>query len=285
MNIIKKTFIKLRLKVRQFFLKLAGVTFPSSVKVQTSVDTLNEIRRIISGHIPGAYFRFGDGEVNALDGLGAIEQAGDKKLAVEMREAFSLTGPGIIKSLMINSRKFGFEPGMEPGMYLTGDQWADNLLERCYQYFIGEKIYSHAALPYTAVFEPEAAINFLKFLKSFNPIFVGNKNTPPEVLRKLFGVSAHVKTEPSGAYGQIDRLERETLAALKSRNLDYDVVVIAAGPTAKILQKRLLQHSGRNLFIFDFSSLIDALSGRQSRAWMSPGSFTDNSWDKFLEKI
>lgn len=285
MNILKKAFIKSRLKIRGFFLGLAGFKLPGSIKVYSPEETLDEIRKIMEKRAPGAYFRFGDGEANALNGLGAIEQDGDKNLAVEMREAFSLSGPGIVKSLMIHSRKYGFSAGMESGAHFCTDQWAENLLRNCFEYFIGEKIYSHAALAYASVYKPEEAIKFLTFLKSFDPIFVGNRDIPFEILTKLFGKTVHIKTEPKGAYGQIDGLERDILAAIKLRDLPYDVVVLAAGPAAKILQKRILTRSKGNLFLFDFGSLIDALSGKNTRAWIEQGSFDGKYRDELLSKL
>jgi hypothetical protein len=246
---------------------------------------MKKVSEVINSKIPGAYLRFGDGEINALNGIGAIEQIGDDKMAKEMDEAISLSGPGIIKSLMIHSKKFGMVPGMKDGFHLSKDNWAIDQLNLCYKYFIGDYIYSHAALSYTLIYQREIALKFFKQLKSIGKImFVGNEKIDDNLLKKIFGNDCiHIKTIPRDAFKQIDNIEKELNNELKKRG-NYTIVAFAVGPSSKILQKRLFKNS-LNIFTFDIGSVIDALSGAETRAWIDPSETSKEYYKKFITEI
>lgn len=281
---INKVYKKLLLK-RRLLLRVAGVKFPPSVTVQTPRQTLDEVRRVITGQLPGAYLRFGDGEVNILHGLGSMEQTSNTAMSKEMKQAFCLSGPGIIKSLMIHSDRFGKSPGMKTGIHWTTDEWATRLLSLSFEYFIGEKIYSHAALAYVAVYDREYAVDFLRFLKSLNPIFVGNEKYPHHVLEKLFGKTVSIPAPPQNAYLNIDQIERSIVQVIKERARPLDVVVTALGPTSNILQMRLINKHNLPVFIFDFGSLLDAFCNWNTRVWMDLSDLSNNYWQELLLTI
>jgi len=244
------------------------IAFPDCIRVQSPDETLRVASHLIRTARRGAYLRFGDGEVNLLDGSGpAAAQRSTPLLAEEIREAFALGGPGIMKSLMIHSPRFGIFPGMVPGIHGVTDAWAEKLLSRCYPYFIGQCIYSHAALAYLSAFEPRRAIEFLTLLKAHTPVLVGNENIPPHIVSSLFGDTIHVKVPAQDAYRDIDRILQETLERATSPGGDWRAVVVAAGAAGKVLQKRLYRRRV-SVFSFDFGSLMDAFCGWRTRAWM-----------------
>jgi len=282
---INKIYAKLRLLKRGWFLKAAGIVYPASVRIQTPRQTLDEIRRVISARMPGAYLRFGDGEVNILHGLGSMEQNSNAAMSKEMKQSFCLTGPGIIKSLMIHSDRFGKSEGMGPGTHWNTDEWAERLLSRCFEYFIGEKIYSHAALAYAAVYDQKYALDFLKFLKSLNPIFVGNGQYQPQLLERLFGKTVFIPTPPKDAYLNINQIENQTVQAIKQRARPFDVVVMALGPTSNILQMRLITKHRLPVFLFDYGSLLSAFAGNISRVWMAPEGVSQINWEELLLNV
>ncbi|MBP2652232.1 MAG: hypothetical protein H6Q74_3057 [Firmicutes bacterium] len=259
--------------------------FPPCIKIQTPLTTIKYCQALISAKKNGAYMRFGDGDVNLLECKDDMLQAGNKEIAGEMQEAFSLTGEGIVKCLPLHSQKFGMEPGMKPGVHEGSDQWAENILSRVYKYFIGEKIYSHVALAYLAVFESGSALEFLRFLKILNPIFVGNENVPPLTITKLFGNTVHIKAPSQNSFGDIDRIEQETVQAYFNRKKNYDVIVVAMGCSGRILEKRLLKNHGLNAFLFDFGSLLDAFCGWNTRAWIELASLPQAYWENMINKI
>jgi hypothetical protein len=256
--------------------------FPLSVRIQSPWDTINVCRHCIEMGIPGGYLRFGDGDVNLLEGKGELLQPSNSLLQKEMAETFSLHGEGIVKALPLHSPRFGLWQGMKPGMHESSDQWACNLLNRCFRYFIGNQIFSPVALAYLAVFDKPFTLNFLAFLREHSPIFVGNENIPPPILQKLLNSPVHIKTPAQGSYAAIDRIENETLAEINSRNKSYDVIVLAMGCSGRVLTKRLLSDRCCNVFVFDFGSLMDAICGWSTRAWIDIAEFSPEYFSEML---
>lgn len=243
--------------------------FPSCVYIKSPADTLRVCMELISSGTRGAYLRFGDGDVFLMTGRNDSYQSADSQLAIEMREAFNLHGPGIMKCLMIHSRKFGLWPGMAPGIHEVDDTFASGLLSLCYEYFIGTPIYSPVALPYTAVFDQEQAVSFLRFLKAQEPVmFVGNEDVPDSILARLFGTMSRVLTPPSNSYTQINRIEQDVRRILDAQGDRFGVVIVAMGCSGRPLAKRIYTQ-GYNAFMFDFGSLLDAFCGWNTRAWIT----------------
>lgn len=257
------------------------LSFPSCIQIQSPETTINECESLICNSQRGVYLRFGDGDVNLLNGQDELFQKSSHKLAMEMQETFDLRGNNILKGLPLNSPRFsGVYPGMRPGVHASDDAWSENLLSRCYPYFIGYKIYSSVALAYISVFNQDLAIKFLRHLRLTNPIFVGNEKTPPDLIYKLFDTKIHVKTPSQDSFSAIDQVENSLRGELEKKT-EFQVVVLAMGCSGRILQKRIY-NAGYNVFLFDFGSLLDALCGWNTRAWIELCSF-DN--EKFLEKL
>jgi len=284
-KITKKIFYKFKRFFSDFFLLVTIGKFPSSVHIQSPHETLNKCKKIIIDKIPGAYLRFGDGDVNLLNGEDELLQTSNPKLKKEMRESFSLSGDGVIKGLMLHSKLFGAYPGMKPGIHLTDDDWAIKFLRRCYKYFIGEKIYSHVALSYLAVFDRNYTLDFLRFLKNLNPIFVGNEKIEKTVLFKLFGDCLSIDTPAKGSYSKIDEIETSLLRLINNSREDYVVVVVAMGCSGRVLQKRILKNTNKKVFLFDFGSLLDAFCGWNTRAWMDLSGVSSDYFIKLINEV
>ena len=270
--------------IRLFQKDPLNIDFPNCIRVRTSLETIQQVQQLLSNSIPGAYLRFGDGDVNLLEGKSELLQTANPLLQKEMKETFELSGDGIVKCLPLYSEKFGYEKGMAPGIHFAPDDWAANILSRCYKYFIGDRIYSHVALSYLLVFQRAAGVQFLKFLKSFNPIFVGNEDVPKRIVHSLFGETQHIKTPSKASFSQIDRIEKETLDAISALNRNYTVVVVAMGCSGRILQKRILQ-SGKPVFLFDFGSALDAICGWNTRAWIDLCGINESFWEDILKEL
>jgi len=279
----KQFLVNVYYKVRQ---KLGNVTFSQSIQIVSPEKTLIKISECIEKQQIGAYLRFGDGEINMIEGRGAMEQEPNKKLAHEMREAFEVHSDTILKSLMIHSNKFGRSEGMElGGMHLLEDSFAEQLLFRSYVYFIGEPIYSHVAFAYSAVFAQEAFLQTLKKIKLHDTIFIGNKNISEKLIKDIFGNDIQtIKTESKNTYSSIERINKELITEVLKNNNSYKIVIYAAGPTSNILQKRAIERSD-NTFSIDIGSLIDAFAGNVSRAWIEKVPGGKSYWTDLLSKI
>lgn len=288
--IIRKILNKSKLywiKIKFLFTSISFIDFPSSVKIQSPLKTIQDISNAIENKKRGAYLRFGDGDVNLLLGLDDLLQYSSNTFSHEMREAFELNGDHIYKCLPIHSEKFGKEHDMRPGYHSSSDEWASSILKKCFKYFIGEKIYSHVALSYLAASNEDVCIDFLKKIKSTNPIFVGNRDLKTDIVEKVLHPRDYIKTNPKFSYSEIDRIEKETLKAIETSTDSFILIVIAMGCAGRVLQKRLLAKSNKNIFIFDFGSLLDILNGDETRAWMntSLSNRQIDYWKNLVNKI
>ena len=236
------------------------------VEIRTSLETINDIKKAILNKNKGAYLRFGDGDIYLMIGRDDILHKANYFMAKEMKEAFNLRIGELHKALAINSNIFGLEEGMREDMHLVSNQNALNYLAVTHKYFDLHNIYTPVALHYLSTFDQENCVEFLKFLKSCNPIFVGNEKIESNIIEKLFG-EIHIKTPSSNSYDQIDRIEIELVTFLDIKKEEFKVVIVAMGCPGRILQKRILKR-GYNVYLFDFGSLLDAFNGESTRLWI-----------------
>ena len=238
-----------------------------NVYIMSSVETINKIKNTIRKKQKGAYMRFGDGDVYLMLGLNDMLHKGNKKMAKEMKEAIKLNIGILHKGLAIHSKLFGYEAGMENGIHLISDKDALKYLAVSHKYLNIKTLVTPVALHQLARFHENECISFLRFLKSTNPIFVGNGNVKSKIIKKLFG-DVHIKTPLSDSYNEIDRIEKELIQNLENNRNEFRVVVVAMGCPGRILQKRILK-KGYQVYLFDFGSLLDAFNGEDSRHWIS----------------
>ncbi|MGV3547971.1 MAG: GT-D fold domain-containing glycosyltransferase [Pedobacter sp.] len=272
-NIVQEIF-KLILKIKPVKRKLEDILFAekleeasNSITIVSPLDTLNKIKETIAKEQQGCYMRFGDGDVFLLNKQADLYQKASEKLSTEMKEAFAMSGSSIYKSLSIHSKAFGYEKEMYLGNHLVSDAYATYLLQTSYPYFIGHQIYSPVALHYAATYHPALANEFLKILKSKTFLFIGNKHIKREVLEKLFGQEIQIVGTPdNNAYTAMDDVEQQASSIL-ANSANFGVVVIAMGCSGRVLMKRLTLLK-KNIFLFDFGSLLDGLNGVESRTWL-----------------
>ena len=237
-----------------------------------SKDTLEKIKEIIRVKEKGLYLRLGDGEISVALGTGALEQSDDAGVSKEMREAFATNGTNVLKSLPLNCKEYGgFEPGMHEGLHYWPYSFCRTYLTKAKQLWGAEitDVYSQVALHHLMINDTDYCVDFFKFLKKSNcTVFIGNQNIPAHIRNALLGSQCKfIPIPPRNAYQHIDRIERECLAALSQTN-GYQVVVMAAGPTGIILQKRLWKKLN-DVFLFNLGSIVDLLCGWHStREWI-----------------
>ena len=267
---IKKILIKLKIirakKTWHIVSDKEKDALKDKVKLINAKNTLEDIKQTIEHKRKGAYLRFGDGDVYLLLGLNDSFQKSEKKLSFEMKETFNLNIGVLHRALAINSHFFGYEPGMVENMHLVSDVDALKYYWAAKKYFKNTNVYSPVALHYTAAFDEVFCVEFLRFLKNTNPIFVGNETIKDDIVKLLFG-SIHIKTPSRDAYSKIDDIENELIKVLSPNKEKFQVVVVAMGCSGRILQKRILK-KGFNVYLFDFGSLLDAFNGENSRLWI-----------------
>jgi len=237
-----------------------------STNIVSPLKTLEKIQKSISNKKRGAYMRFGDGDAFLAVGINDLFQKSSNLLSDEMKEAFSLKGEFVLKSLSIHSILYGYEREMYNDNHLVSDEYANKLLSYTFTYFVGHKIYSPISLHFAASYYSSIANTFLKLLKSKTVLFIGNETTPLDKVELLFGAVPHIKTPPKNSYDKINDIEEDAIRVLDNLS-EFGVVVVAMGCSGRILMKRLYKRN-YNVFLFDFGSLLDGICGNESRPWL-----------------
>jgi len=261
----------------------------SDLKFHRTQETLEKITRIINNKEKGVYFRFGDGDILLANGQSDMLQGANKRLQSEMQEALALNGKTILKTLPLYCKELGgWELGMFPGNHESDYNWCLSIIKKAYPLWGGNitDAYSHAALHFSATQNPDICISFLRFLKTSGCcLFVGNKNVPTNVRNILFGKDCMFVSTPSQqSYNEIDAIETACLAKIALLPKDsYKIIITAMGCSGRPLQKRLWNKLD-NIFLFDFGSLLDALCGWDTRAWITLTHFDGIKFLGTLEK-
>ena len=100
------------------------------VRVMGTHDTLAAILDALAHKRPGAYLRFGDGDIQLASGSHDQMQSADARLMREAQAALAMEGAHVFKGLMVNSYLFGgVEEGMADGNHLISDALALGLVE------------------------------------------------------------------------------------------------------------------------------------------------------------
>jgi hypothetical protein len=260
---------------------------PSCVNFHTTRDTLATIQKIITNQEKGVYFRFGDGDALLAIGDGDSYQSANSQLKEEMCQAFAIHGPNVIKGLTIHCKELNtLEPGMGHDIHelpysstMRFLSIAQSLSSQPLQ-----DLYSAVALHHAAVEFPRECIRFLTFIKQYPCILVGNKNIPEELRNLLFGQTcAFVPTPDRQSYSEIDRIEQDTLRAAAEMP-GYKVIITSMGCSGRALQKRLW-YKLDDIFLFDFGSLMDALCGWETRAWITLTKFNRHAFLQRFDSI
>jgi len=287
---MKKELLLIKVVALSYILLLTQVGYGlEKIHFYQSRETLQEIKEVILQKKKGVYLRFGDGDLNLAHGKADMYQKSLVKLQQEMREAFGLCGPQVFKCLNLQCKEFGgWEQGMFPGNHETPFQLCVNIIKQARQLWSEPitKVYSPVALHFTATQYPHECIHFLKTLRNLDScILVGNRDIPRSIQKLLFGPHClFVPTPPKQAYASIDKIEAECLR-LAAQDDNYKIIVTGMGCSGRALQKRLWQKLD-NVFLFDFGSLMDALCGWDTRAWISLSHFNvDHFMRMFTQDI
>lgn len=254
------------------------------IKFHQSKETLSKILEVISKKEKGAYFRFGDGDVRLANNIVDLMQVPIPELAEEMREALGINNPNVLKTLPLYCNKYGgLEAGMFPGNHECPEDWCDNIIAKAKPFWGDEfeEVYSHVALSHLACTEPDTAIDFLKKIGTLKTYFIGNKDIPLPLLNKIFpNIYSGFHTPARDSYKYAVENYEDWLNSFKIEG-EYILIVTCMGCSGRAIQKRLYKDLD-NVFLFDFGSLMDALCGWDTRAWIELTKFDKEG---FLNKL
>lgn len=270
----------------EFYKKRNSNHIPENLIFHDVTETLDKITEIIKKKQKGVYLRFGDGDIFLANGCKDLYQVPLPKLRDEMREAFRLNGPTILKTLPIHCKEIS-KNASDMYLYMQRSIKEAVVFLRESQILWGEEItdvYSPWSLPFLATKKPNEAIAFLKFLKKSNcRLLVGNKDIPKNIREILFGENClFVPTPSKNSYSEIDRIEKECLEKINNSD-EYKIIIVCMGCSGRALIKRLWPKI-KNVFFFDFGSLMDALMGRYVRWWIRHSKFNAKEFLLMLKK-
>lgn len=258
-----------------------------NLKYYSTYETLNTILNIIEKKERGVYLRLGDGDINLGKGVSESYQSSNSTLTSLMRGAISLTGKNIIKALPLHNKVWDtLEEGMFPGNHECQVDWCENIIHSFYEISNTKEteFYSAVALCHLATQDLDEASKFLRKIGSNVKYFIGNENIPREILETVFNKNViHIKTPSKNSFMKFSEIYNDFTESV-SDDTDYSVVVTSMGCTGRAMQKKIWD-SYDNFFLFDFGSLMDALCGWNTRAWIELTNFDKNIFlDSLIKK-
>ena len=262
------------------------VSFRNGVEFQSVTATFNRLFENLKSKQKTIYLRFGDGEVNLINGRSHKDQKTSKEVVQELKQSFALKGDGVIKGLPLHSDIFGTEEFMEEGVHWRKDDEVVRLLSGCFEYFIGTNIYSSVPIHYLMVYEKDLVISFLREIKAQSPIFVGGEHNSSSVIKDVIGATEFITVSDQSAYEDIAAVEKTLRSSIASRGSDFTVVVFSCGVLAKALSKRLwLASDLGTLYLFDLGSVIDVFHGRDGWTWVRKSGISKAYLNEFIRQI
>lgn len=243
-----------------------------------SKETMNKVLEIIETKIKGAYLRFGDGDLNIMEMKDDSYNKCNVIFSQELKESISVNDGNYLVGINLICNKYGL---LEPGMFPGNHEWPEQICDVFYNKIstiIGRKFnnfYSQIALNYLITMKQKEAIEILYRLKTMchqnNVIFIGNSNINKEIISLYFGNCSYIECKAKNSYDDINIVEKKLINELN--NDKYNIVICCMGVATRVLIKRIWNTDISNYFLLDFGSIIDALSGIDSRAYISLSNF------------
>ncbi len=216
--------------------------------VRTTTGTYWGLRRHLEERLPFVYTRFGDGELDLIDGGFAAGQPFNPNLAEDVSELLRAAGTDarILNALATHDP----EPGMEGGLFLG---WTNPAYDR----FKSRPYENAIALHYYAVFKPHLLRQFFDLMRDRKKLVI--MSDPLGDLLPLVGNYDLLLVPGLDAHSTIDQWY-PSLAK-------YDLILMACGAAKCSANLRLL---GEDRFVqsIDLGSLADFALGVESRTWI-----------------
>jgi len=255
-----------------------------------SYDTIVKILNVIEQNETGAYLRYGDGDFNIMTGKSDMYNSFNSQFSNELRESVIIDDKNYMKGFCLMCNKYGL---LENNMWPGNHEWPENLCDNFYNILLTIRnkhltdYYSPVAFNYYITTYPEKSYELMNKLKSLcqqhnnNVLFVGNSTIKKEVIKLYFGEKYDFIECPSrNSYDNIDEIENNLIKHI-NKNTDYKIIIICCGVTSRCLIKRIWKNTNlkTKYFLLDFGSIIDGLSGINSRQYYIETKFNAKSYN------
>lgn len=260
-----------------------------------SYDTIVKILNVIETKNKGAYLRYGDGDFNIMTGTHDMLNSFNIKFSDELKESVNIDDKNYMKGFCLLCDKYGL---LEEKMWPGNHEWPEN---RCVNFYnilfsIRNKplydLYSPVAFNYYITSYREQSYELMKNFKNLcqqnnnSVLFVGNTNVKKDILNLYFGEKYDfIECPPRNSYDKVDEIENNLIKNI-NKNTNYKIVIICCGVTSRCLIKRIWKNTKINVgyFLLDFGSIIDGLSGINSRQYYNETKFNVDLYNSGFKK-
>lgn len=238
-----------------------------------TINTLTTSMDIIKNNRRGLYLRYGDGDYNIVRGIPDLLCIPTDEFIKWMKISMSLRGDTVMTCVPHHCKELNtLEDGICPGNHEYDRNNVLLYLQILESYSpLPINIYSNIALSYCSSHRPDIVVDLHTLLKDKKIVFFGNKTYTDELLCLLFGKDIdRIDTNIRDSYLDHDAKmnEFDILYNNKLVNLEYFIIIMAAGCGGRAYSAELYIKYTTNFFILDYGSLIDYLAGDNTRAYM-----------------
>ncbi len=217
------------------------------IRFASAEETLRCVAHSLEHAQPGAYLRFGQADIDAALGRAKLPAAVAAERAREVRAAFLLSGPNLLKSLDVNpaelvasSRRHGARQARRETLEKL------NAVGAC---FLDAPMYS-----YTALDHPAALSRLVAAMRGRTQLLVTQAGSGHSDAAKWLGARTAIEVDAADVFERLDRLEQEILGAAGPPGQGFPIVIVAIGTPGRLLARRLLKH-GFQGYVLDLDNL------------------------------
>ncbi|NIJ45775.1 hypothetical protein FHR24_002246 [Wenyingzhuangia heitensis] len=224
-------------------------------------ESFNEVFRRFEENRPFYYVRFGDGEFLTLLGKNHRNYKYNNNLAKELEASFLVEDIDYLISLPISYPYDGYWVRGIYGRFNWENKMIDLIGENSYKL---KPVYHNPCIIHIMmIFKPKKLKELLdNYVRPKKKMFVGGASK--EDAEKLYGnIDYYIQTPFKHAYERIG----EWWPLVEENMHNVDLIIPSIGSSSNVVQVRLW-NAGIRCFVFDFGSVIDAVSLKQTRTWI-----------------
>ena len=239
-----------------------------NITTNDTITTYNRLTEALDNFSKVYYIRFGDGDLNIMNGsingnLADKLSHYDENMENELIKAILIDDPNYIRGLGAN---YPIEKHMKHGIFAPHD--ADKTMVNWLStnpklQGLNPKFESHVMFHYMACFKQNLFIEFLdKYIRPKKKLYVGC--IAKQNAEKLLGpIDEYVNTPESNAYFSIQTWYPKVLDVVDK----VDVVISACGRGNAPMAQRLW-NADVNVHFIDIGSVVDVTEKKMTRTWI-----------------
>jgi hypothetical protein len=239
----------------------------------TTTETVETLIHHIAQKIPTLYLRFGDGDFNLMDGRGDMLAAPSAAIQQEYALSFKLLNETHMIGINYHCKENNtLEHGMRGGVHQCPIHIVNQNIQQLKQRLpCISKLYSPVALHHVLILRPDLYAKFLKTIQKNNAtIIIGNREFSHNDLLFYFGQHHKINCNFRDSFNERVQIAEEFETIVRNCN-SYVVIILATGCGGRAMCHRFIQLLNQyklDAIIIDIGSSIDALMGKNTRAWI-----------------